>query len=218
MSRFKVSPVSEALQLWFMSSIKVSGFRLKQKAALSMLSLITNHTLKQGAFIRTFLIHSFEYLHFVNSHTGSAMFYEAPPQKMGQTNRQNATLLLSMVGKTLRWEESHTLWSGSARENIYAPIITYSCLASHDKRQEAQQLKGGEEISSFHEDQIVWNQTWFIFRGGDVKMFEQQTIPQSDDSFLRHKVLLRLSLEPRTHSFLSKLKSGPLIWLISLSV
>lgn len=51
-------------------------------------------------------------------------------------------------------EESYTLIQ-IAQENIYAPIIIYSCLASHDKRQEAQQLKGGEEISSFHEDQIV---------------------------------------------------------------
>lgn len=41
-----------------------------------------------------------------------------------------------------------------AEENIYVQIITYSCLASHDKRQEAQQLKGGEKITSFHEDQV----------------------------------------------------------------
>lgn len=104
-------------------------------------------------------------------------------------------------------EKNRALWSGSQQENIYAPIITYSCLASHDKRQEAQQLKGGEEISSFHEDQIVWNQTWFIFRG-DVKMFEQRTIPQSDDSFLRHKVPPRSRLERQMDSFSSKLKKG----------
>lgn len=103
------------------------------------------------------------------------------------------------------WEESYTLIQ-IAEENIHAQIIIYSCLASHDKRQEAQQLKGGEEISSFREDQIVWNQTWFIFRGGNVKMFERGTIPQSDDSFLRHKVLLRSRTTERF--FLVKVKEG----------
>lgn len=103
------------------------------------------------------------------------------------------------------WEESYTLIQ-IAEENIYAQIIIYSCLASHDRRQEAQQLKGGEEISSFREDQIVWNQTWFIFRGGNVKMFERGTIPQSDDSFLRHKVLLRSRMTERF--FLVKVKEG----------
>lgn len=44
------------------------------------------------------------------------------------------------------WEESQTLIQ-IAEENIYVQIIIYSCLASHDKRQEAQQLKGGEKKS-----------------------------------------------------------------------
>lgn len=52
------------------------------------------------------------------------------------------------------WEESQTFIQ-IAEENIYMQIIIYSCLASHDKRQEAQQLKGGEKIASFHEDQVV---------------------------------------------------------------
>lgn len=52
------------------------------------------------------------------------------------------------------WEESPTLIQ-IAEENIYVQIIIYSCLASHDKRQEAQQLKGGEKITTFHEDQVA---------------------------------------------------------------
>lgn len=52
------------------------------------------------------------------------------------------------------WEESQTLIQ-IAEKNIYVQLIIYSCLASHDKRQEAQQLKGGEKITSFHEDQVV---------------------------------------------------------------
>lgn len=88
------------------------------------------------------------------------------------------------------WEESQTLIQ-IAEKNIYVQLIIYSCLASHDKRQEAQQLKGGEKITSFHEDQVVWNQTWFIFsfRGGNVEMFERGAIPQSDDSLLGSEFL-----------------------------
>lgn len=154
----------------------------------------------------------------MNSHNCNAAFYETPQHKMGQIYVQNVSLLFFMVGKH-SWEESYTLIE-IAEENIHAQSIIYSCLASHDKRQEAQQLKGGEEISSFHEVQIVWNQTWFIFRGGNVKMFEQGTVPQSDDSFLRHKVLLRSRLERQNNSFFSKLKKGassPLIRIIYLS-